>query len=296
MRDLVTGLARRIDGWLFAPGPGSRVWGLRTGFAALFAVRLAIGEYRGLAGQPAALFRPPPLWRWLDQMPSVEVLTVVQVVGTVLAVLAVVSWRPRWTFVGAWLCFVFLEGLVGSRFKISHNEVMVILASVPILVAPAVVSWRDRRDDPRMGWPHRAALVVVAFGYFFTGLGKLREAGLSWATSDNLKWSLAAGVRSTKPPTDAIAQFIVDHDVLANGLAFATLAVELGFLLVLFRPRLRPVFAAVIASFHLGIYLTLGLDYFSWVAAVIVVLLPWEDLIPRIQARSAKRAMSPSTS
>ena len=52
----------------------------------------------------------------------------------------------------------------------------------------------------------------------------------------------------------------------------------------------------MITSFHLGIYLTLGLDYFSWVAAVIVVLLPWEDLIPRVQARSAKRAMSPSTS
>lgn len=275
---------------------GSRVWGLRTGFAVVFAVRLALGEYRGLAGQPAALFHPPLLWRVLDRMPPVEVLTAVQVVGAVLAVLAVLSWRPRWTFAGAFVCFVFLEGLVGSRVKISHNEVLLILAAVPILVAPAAVSWRDRDDDPAMGWPHRAALVVVAFGYFFTGLGKLREAGLSWATSDNLKWSLAAGVRSTKPPTDAIARFLVDHDLLAHGMAFATLAVELGFLLVLFRPRSRPWFAGVITSFHFGIYLTLGLDYFSLVAAVIVVLLPWEDLIPRLQARSAKRAMSPSTS
>ncbi len=287
---------RRVDAWLFAPGPGSRVWGLRTGFAVVFAVRLAIGEYRGLAGQPPALFHPPVFWRLLDRMPPVDVLSAVQVVGAVLAVLAVLSWRPRWTYAGAWLCFVFLEGLVGSRVKISHNELMAVLASLPILAAPVAVSWRDHEDDPAMGWPHRAALVVVAFGYFFTGFGKLREAGLSWATSDNLKWSLAAGVRSTKPPTDAIAQFIVDHDVLAHGLAFATLAAEMGFLLILFVPRLRPVFAVVIVSFHFGIYLTLGLDYFSWVAAVIVVLLPWEDLIPRLQARSAKRAMSPSTS
>ena len=292
----MTGVLNRIDGWLFAAGPASRVWGLRTGFAAVFTVRLALGEYRGLAGQPAALFHPPSFWRALDQMPSVEVLTAVQVVGAVLGFLAVLSWRPRWTFAGAFFCFVFLEGLVGSRVKISHNEVLLILAAVPILAAPVAVSWRARDDEPAMGWPPRAALTVVAFGYFFTGLGKLREAGLSWATSDNLKWSLAAGVRSTKPPTDAIAQFLVDHDVLANGLAFATLAVELSFLLVLFRPRSRPWFAAVVTSFHLGIYLTLGLDYFSWVAAVIIVLLPWEDLIPRIQARSAKRAMSPSTS
>lgn len=101
-------------------------------------------------------------------------LTLVQVLGAVLAVLAVLaalSWRPRWTFAGAFVCFVFLEGLVGSRVKISHNEVLLILVAVPILVAPVTVSWRDRDDEPTMGWPHRAALVVIAFGYFFTGLG-----------------------------------------------------------------------------------------------------------------------------
>ena len=229
-------------------------------------------------------------------MPSVEVLTVLQVAGAVLAVLAVLSWRPRWTFAGAWLCFVFLEGLVGSRVKVSHNELMAVLASLPLLAAPAAVSWLDREDDPATGWPHRAALVVLAFGYFFTGFGKLRASGPAWVLSDNLKWSLAAGVRSTKPPTDAIAQFVVGHDLLAHGLALATIAVELGFILILFRPRLRPLFAAIITSFHVGIYLTLGLDYFSWVAAVLVVLLPWEDLIARTHARWAKRAISPSSS
>jgi hypothetical protein len=295
VRDSVS-LLRRIDRWLFAPGPGSRVWGLRTGLAALFAVRLALGEYRGLAGQPEALFRPPSAWHLLDRMPPVEVLVAVQVVGAVLAVLAVLSWRPRVTFAGAWLCFVFLEGLVASRVKISHNEILGILAAVPLLVAPVAVSWRDRDDDPALGWPQRVSLVVLAGAYFYTGLGKVLTGGLSWATSDNVRWSLAAGARSAKPPTHAIAQFVADHGVLAHGLAFATLVFELGFVLILFVPRLRAVFAAVIISFHVGIYLTLGLDYWSWVVTVVVVLLPWEQLVPRIQARSAKRAMSPSTS
>jgi hypothetical protein len=272
------------------------VWGLRTGLAALFAVRLALGEYRGLAGQPEALFRPPSAWHLLDQMPSAGVLVTVQVVGAVLAVLAVLSWRPRLTFAGAWLCFVFLEGLVASRAKISHNEIVGILAAVPVLVAPVAVSWRDREDDPICGWPHRVALVVVAGAYFFTGLGKLLTGGLSWATSANVRWSLAAGARSTKPPTHVIAQFVVDHPLLAHGLAFATLVVELGFVLILVWPRLRPALAAVVISFHVGIYLTLGLDYWSWVVTVIVVLLPWEDLIERPQASSARRVMSPSSS
>lgn len=292
----MTGVLAGIDRWLFAPGAGRRVWAMRTGLAALFAVRLAVGEYRGLAEQPAALFRPPSVWHALDQMPSAEVLVAVQLLGAVLAVLAVLSWRPRLTFAGAWLCFVFLEGLVASRVKISHNEILPILVAVPLLIAPAAVSWRDRRPEADRGWPHRVALVVVAGAYFFTGLGKVLTGGLSWVTSDNLRWSLAAGVRSTKPPTDGLAQFVVDHDLLAHALAAATLAVELGFVLILFQARLRPWFAAAVIAFHAGIYLTLGLDYWSWVVTVVVVLLPWEDVTARVQARSASWATSRSSS
>jgi hypothetical protein len=293
---LVTTLVRRFDRWLFAPGPGSRLWGLRVGLTAVMAVRLLITPYRQLAGQPAVLFQPPHLIRFLDQMPSVTVINVVQVVGVVAAAFALAGRRFRLSFTTAFLSFLFLEALIDSRAKISHHQVTVLLAAAPLLLAPAVVSWRDRDDDPRAGWPPRVAMIVVAGAYFFCGLGKVLESGVSWVTSDNLKWVLASGARSSKPPTDAVARFVVEHDVLAHLLAFGTLAFELTFFVIVFTPRLRPAYVAGAAVLHTGIWVTLGLDYWSWVAAAVVVFLPWETLVLRAQASSASRATSPSIS
>ena len=287
---------RRIDGWLFAPGPASRLWGIRFGFSLLLAVRLGIGQWRHLAGQPEALFRPPPFWEWLDQMPTESVILLVQAVGFVAAVLAVAGKRVRITFAVAWVCFVFLEGLVDSRGKISHNQVLLILTCVPIVLAPAVASWRDRSVSVATGWPVRAAMFVMATAYTFTGVAKVVASGWTWVTSDNMRWVLAAGVRSSKPPTDAIAQFVVDHPGLAHVVAFGALAIELGFISVLFWPKVRPLFALGSVAIHLGTYLCLGLEYWSWMLTALIVLLPWESLLPDDQASSAKRATSPSSS
>jgi hypothetical protein len=292
----VTGLVRGLDRWLFAPGPGCRVWVLRTGLAALFAVRLTVGQYHDLAGQPAVLFRPPTLWHALPQMPSAEVLVAVQALGVVLAVLAVLSWRPRATFAGAWLCFLFLEGLIASRAKISHNELLPLLAAVPVLAAPRAVGRRDVGDDPAAGWPHRAALVVVAGAYFFTGWAKLAGSGAAWVTSDNMRWILAAGGRSSKPPAPELARFVADHDLLAHGVALGAMAVELGFVLVLVWPGVRPWFFVAATALHGGIWLMLGLDYWSWVVTVGLVLLPWERSPLVTHQRSARSAIRPSSS
>jgi hypothetical protein len=289
-------ILRRIDGWLFRPGPASRLWGVRFGLTALLAVRLGIGRWRELAGQPAALFHPPLFWRWLDQMPSERLILAVQVAGFVAAVLALAGRRVRLTFPIAWLCFVFLEGLIDSRGKISHNQVILILACVPILLAPAVSSWKDRRTSVATGWPVQAALVVVAMTYTFTGLGKVLKSGWSWVATDNLRWVLAAGVRSAKPPTDGLAQFVVDHPGLAHLVAFGAIAIELGFVLVLVTPRLRPWFAAGSVAIHVGTYLCLGLEYWSWMLTALVVLVAWERLLPDDQASSANLTVRSSSS
>jgi hypothetical protein len=292
----VTVLAQRFDRWLFAPGPGSRVWGIRTGLTAVIAVRLLITPYRQLSTQPAALFQPPHLVRFLDQMPSAAVINTVQVIGLIATVLVFAARKVRLSFATAWVCFVFLEALIDSRAKISHHQVVVILAAVPLLLAPTAVTWRDRAEDARSGWPAKVAMVVVAGAYFFCGLGKVLESKLAWVTSDNVAWILASGVRSSKPPTDGIARFIVDHDLLAHAVALGTIGIELTFVLVLFRPSLRPAYAAAAVALHTGIWLTLGLDYWSWVAAVVIVLLPWESLLPTGQASSTSRATSSSSS
>jgi hypothetical protein len=274
-----------VDAWLFAPAPGVGLWVVRSGFALLFGVRLAIGQHHELGGQPAALFRPQLLWRSLEAMPSAEVIATVQAIGVLGAVLALATRRSRVPLLAAWGALVFVDGLLAARGKIMHNDLLALLAAVPILMAPATPGPSDRGPDARFGWPVRAALVVVAFAYFFSGLAKIISSGPGWALSDNLQNVLYAATLTDRPPTDAVAAFVADRALLAQVVAVGTLAVELGFLTVLWRPRLRPWFAAAAVGLHTGIWLTLGLDYWSWVVTVVLVLIDWPRVVDRFEAR-----------
>lgn len=278
--------AATVDRWMFAPGPGVRLWVVRTGFALLFGVRLAIGNHHELGGQPAALFRPQLLWRWLEAMPSSNVIVTVQVVGVLAAALAVFARRTRVPLLVAWGALVFVDGLLAARGKIMHNDLLALLAAVPILMAPPGADRSDREPDSRFGWPVRAGLVVIVFAYFFSGLAKLISSGPGWVFSDNLQNVLYAATLTDRPPTDAVAAFVAERALLAQLVAGATLVVEIGFPSVLWRPRWRPWFAAAVIGLHAGIWLTLGLDYWSWVVTVVLVLVDWAQVADRLSRRS----------
>ena len=285
----MTGLAVRAERWLFGAEAAGRLRLVQAGFALVIVGRLALGPYRDLAGQPSALFRPPLLLRWLDSVPEVEVLVVAQVVGVAAGLLVIGGRWTRVAFPVAWAALLFLDGLLASRGKIMHNDLLLLLAAVPMLAAPAGTRFFDRRTSVRFGWPVRSAMVVIAGAYTFSGIAKLVSSGPAWVTSDNLRFILAAGARSDRPPTHVIAEFVVSHPGLAHLLAFGALALEVSFVVILVRPRLRPWFAVAAAGMHASIWLTLGLDYWSWVAVDLIVLVDWNRRIPDWAGRPRRR-------
>lgn len=274
-----------LDAWIFVPGPAGRVRTMRLLLAALLALRVGLGPYRGLAGQPAALFRPVWFLRWLPHMPSVEVIVAVQVVGVVAAALAVVGWRERYAFATAWASLLFLGGLRASRGKVMHNDVLLLLVGAVLLLAPVGLRALDRRRRADAGWPVQTALLVVAGAYFLTGFQKVVASGPAWALSDNLRNVMYRAAETGKAPTDAVALFIADRPLVAHVVALATLVVELGALSVLRWPRVRPWFVAAITVMHVGIYLTHGLDYWAWIATTAIVLVDWSALAVRVHPR-----------
>ncbi|CAN5863044.1 hypothetical protein BH24ACT3_BH24ACT3_04780 [soil metagenome] len=283
-----------VDHWLFGPEPAGRVRTTRLLLAALLGVRVALGPYRGLAEQPASLFRPVWFLSWLDPMPPVEVIAAVQLVGAAAAVLAVIGWRQRGTFLVAWTSLLFLAGLRASRGKILHNDVLLLLVAAVFVFAPVGLRIADRRRSASWGWPVRTALVVVAGAYFLTGFQKLVASGPAWVLSDNLRNVMYRAPLSGQAPTDAVALFIADHPALAHLVALGTLTVELGFVAVLFWSRGRPWFVLAAATLHGGIYLTHGLDYSMWVATVAVVLIDWQPLAAKVLRIRPGRRWSPA--
>jgi hypothetical protein len=295
---------RRLEAWLFAPGDPRRLAVVRIGLCGLLAVRLATGPYAELASQPAALFRPISFLRVLERMPPRGLVLAVQALALAGAVLAAAGLWTRVALPLAWAAALPLVAMTSSLGKVVHNDVLLLLCLVPLLPAPGGAAWSldARRSDPpggqtaptrtpsgvAFGWPVRTAMVVVAGAYFFSGLAKLLHAGPAWVTSGNLRWVLYAS-SDQQPAPNPYALFVADRPVLAHLLAAATLAVELGFPLVLWRPRLAWLFLPAAVAMHAGIWLAMRLDYSAMAATALLVVVDWPSLADRLHPTAAPR-------
>jgi hypothetical protein len=283
---------RRLEAWLFAPGDPRRLASVRIGLCGVLAVRLATGPYLELAHQPAALFRPISFLRPLAAMPPPAFVVAAQALGVACAVLAAAGLWTRATLPLAWLAALPLIAMTSSLGKVVHNDVLLLLCLVPLLPAPAGAAWSlDARRrpaagtagaGPAFGWPVRTAMVVVAGAYCCSGLAKLLHAGSAWVAGGNLRWVLYAA-SDQQPTPNPFALFVADRPALAHLLAAATLAVELGFPLVLWRPPLAWLFVPAVLALHAGIWLAVRLDYWAMAATVLVVLVDWPAVAGRLR-------------
>ena len=238
----------------------------RLALAIVLGVRLALSPFAAAVGQPESLWHPRGTGLLLATPPPVDVVVGFQVLGVAAAALFV--WRRRLVpLVVAWCCLLVLAGLRASLGKILHNDVLLVVAAGPLLLAG------DRPDDAdaRTGLDCAAAIVLVS--YLSAGWWKLLRSGPAWALSDNLRWALAAGRGGSRWP--ALTGWLVDHPLACGASACGILALELGAPLLWRRPRLAPGFVAAATVMHGGTWLVLGLDYWAHLAAVALVLLPW---------------------
>ena len=290
-------LIRKVDAAYLAPGSSHALGCIRAGLALLIGLRIAVGPYAALADQPDALFVPTPPVAWLPSMPPASVIVAVQVAGAVAAAACVAGRRRRAAFVVAWLALLFLAGLRGSLGKVLHNDVLLLLAAVPLLPAAPDARPGDDRRSPAYGWPVRAALAVAATVYLVAGVQKLRHSGLDWVTSDNMRWVLYGGASSGRAPTEAVALAIADRPWASHLAAAGILGLELGAPVALAARRWRTWFAAAAIALHVGTWLTLGLDYWGWALTMLVLAAPWDRLIPaRGRADPAPGAAAPARS
>lgn len=291
---------RRVEAWLFAQGSARRLAAIRIGLAGLLAIRLSRGIYLKLAGQPPALFRPLSFMHLFSSMPSRRIVLAVQILGIAAALLAAIGLRARITLPVAWGCAVLLNGMATSVGKVVHNDVLLLLCLVPLLPARTSDAWSldgvlagrrlSRRDSQRLehgvayGWPVRTAFVVAVGAYFFTGLAKLVFSGPAWVLSGNLRWVLYAASDARGTP-NLLALFVADRPWLAHLVALSTLGVEIGFPIVLWRPRAAWLFVPGAVALHAAIWATLGLDYSAWAATVVILFVNWPLLVDRARAR-----------
>lgn len=276
-------MRRLVDDALWGPESGRRLVFVQTALALLIALRVGLGPYRELARLPDALFDPVPVLGFLSSMPSAGVIVAVQVVGVVAAVLAAARRWPRVAFVVAWLAYLVLAGLRGSRGKVLHNDLLLLWTSAVFLFAPFTATWRDREPKRAHGWPIRVAMVIAALIYFFAAYHKLRRSGVDWVVGDNMSFILRWGPAIGEPALPDVADTIADSPLLSKATAGMLLGVELVFPLAIWWRWLRPWLALAAAGLHVGTWFLLGLDYWAWALAVPILFVDWPSTWDRVQ-------------
>ena len=148
---------RRLERFIFAPEDARRLAAVRAGLCGLLAWRLASGDFTFVADQPAALFQPVSFMKLLPEMPSHELAVTLQVAGVAAALLAAAGLWMRLSLPVAFACALVLNGMLNSTGKIVHNDVLLLLCLLPVVVAPraAVAAWSLSRRRAASGGARR---------------------------------------------------------------------------------------------------------------------------------------------
>ena len=186
----------------------------------------------------------------------------------------------------AWLCYLVLAGLRGSRGKVLHNDLLLLWASVPFLLAPVSVTWHDRERRREHGWPVRSAMVIAALVYFLAGYHKVRRSGLGLGLRRQRPLRDAVGSQRRAPRSGTPWPRGWPSTLWASKATGALiLTFELTFPVALVRRRLQPVYAVVAVALHVTTYLFLGLDYWAWAVTVLLLFVDWPRVIDRVRGR-----------
>lgn len=264
---------RLADRWLFAAGSAHRLAAVRSALAGVIGLRIALGPFRGLHAAPAELFEPPPFLSWLEAMPAHWWFIGLQLLGVGGAIVAIAGRLPRVALLIAWLSLLTLAGLKGTYGKVLHNDVLLLLAAVPILAAPSDARRGDPTTSRRFGWPVQTSLAVIATVYAAAGVQKLVYSGFDWVTGDNMRWVLYQAAGSGRVRWPEVPLTLADCAWVTHVLAGGLLAGELLAPLLIVPRRTRSAFAAFAVGLHAGTWLLLGLDYWAWALTVTAVVI-----------------------
>ncbi|MGH9117710.1 MAG: hypothetical protein ACRD0A_07475 [Acidimicrobiales bacterium] len=281
---------RAIDDVLWGPESGRRLVFTHVALSALIGLRIVLLPWWRLGETPDALFDPVPIVGFLDGMPSAWVIVALQVVGAAAAVAAALRRRPRLAYAVAWVAYLVLAGLFGSRGKVMHNDLLLLWVSAVFLLAPTDADPAGRTPSRANGWPIRVGMTVAALVYFLAGYHKLRRSGLDWAIGDNFRYIMLWGPTYGRAQWESLARWIGEHLWAAKLSSASLLAFELTFPIVLFVRWLRPFYVVGAVVLHLLTWLLLGLDYWGWAATVLVMFVDWPAVADRWSARRGRLA------
>lgn len=147
----------------------------------------------------------------------------------------------------------------------------------------ALALWPRRAASPPSGeyrWPLRLVQVLFCQIYLFAGWSKLFTTGWAWASAENVRGHLLALNQAlVQPPAASWGYAVARHPLACSALAWAGLALEFAFPLVLFSAVARWVLLPAAAAFHAANSVLFRIFFQN--APLLLLFVDWDAVLPR---------------
>jgi hypothetical protein len=142
---------------------------------------------------------------------------------------------------------------------------------------------RSTRSEQRAGFFIKFVHFLICLMYFKAGFSKIRITGIAWLTDDyllgHLRTAYSLYASNYSQLGHHLHAFVLERPELVRLGAASTLLIELTSLLPLFFVRLTPLYILLWVTFHISIYLLMGISSSYWLLPLLAFFLPWDKII-----------------
>jgi hypothetical protein len=274
------------DRFWFAPETARNLAAARIVLAAQALWILLSRDIPALSALPAPFWTDVPAsarWRFLigEGHPGLERALQAVAVAALVSVLLGVAARAS-CLVAALILYHLapLETLFYTPSPWAKGLTLPVLGLLTLSLSPCadVLRVGGRRTNitggAEHGWPLRLTQLFACQPYLFSGIAKLQSAGLGWASAENMRaWLLLANQDDQLAVFRAPGLWLADRPALCAAMGALGLAMDLGFILVLFSRRSRWVLLPAAVLFHAAILVTQNYAFLS--APLLLLFVDW---------------------
>jgi hypothetical protein len=279
----------------FVPTDAATLGMVRAGVCGFVLIEILLTSFSDLSRLPVTLLRPTGAmqllpWRFYDTlvtpagMATLKWLMMVSLLAAACGALTSLSTKS------SAILFLFYEGLLRSFSHFNHDEmpavyILFVLAFVPCGDAFSIDSFLGRSRARKPGFNYGYAILLMrallAWSYFSSALIKLRVAGFSYFSPDNLPALAISQSLDNLHDTHFRYAFWLTHIREYTPVLVALVVLwELSFPLAIFFKRARLVILSLGVIFHLGTMFFMNI-FFPYHLAMYIVFVDWERVRQR---------------
>lgn len=252
-------------------------------------------DYPAISGLPSVFWSqvdPSTMWRYLvfPGHPGLERILLVVALLALGGALVGIYARVCCAIAGILLYHLApLEGIIWISTPYVRGLTIPVLALIILslsrcddrlsLVTPG------RPSEPKPGlaysWQLRLIQLLICEIYLFSGWSKIVRTGLDWVSADNIRrWILYLVQDPEVARFQALGLWIASHPTICLLIAIGALALEFGFVSVMFSSTARRWLVPAALAFHIGIAYTMNLTFVT--ALLLLIFVNWDWVAIRL--------------